>query len=356
MIFTLRLNRFVPRLAGLPSAFAAVFCMAVSTAACAAPPAIPESQFATPELVAAAKREGQFTFYTSSWVENEQEIIKAFNQRYPTIKIELMRASGGQLLTRVQSEAAVGRLGADLVDLDGRVSALKVKSLFADYAPPNAKDYDASDVVEGKFWPRSVFGWAIGYNKALITDPPKSWRELAYGQYGSKIGHVLVTTGASGWLLADFQRKQVAPDFWERLAAQKPVIFTTAPQTSSALLRGEVQIAPVFTNGLIPLTRQGAPLGIVLPPEGIPVSINAIGIPLTATHPNAAKLFLNWALSAEGQDVWVHDQGGVSLRKGSALPAGVDPKVVRLWKQPAETSPDFRVKSLKEWSALFGGS
>lgn len=318
---------------------------------------VPESSFATPELVAAAKREGRFVFYTTSWEENENEIIKAFNKRYPEIKVELIRASGGQMLARVQAEAAVGRLGADLVGLDGRVSAEAVRDHFAEYAPPNAAEYARGDVVLGKFWPRSPYGWAIGYNKALLKDPPKSWKDVATGPYAGKVGHVLVTTGASGWALAEFQRQRVQPDFWSRLAAQKPVIYNTAPQTASALLRGEVQIAPVFTNGLIPAARKGAPLGIVVPPEGIPLNVGVTGIPRTAKSPNAARLYLNWALSAEGQDFWVNDQGGVSLRKGSPLPNGVDAKASPLWQPELETTQaqtDYRVRSLQEWTRLFG--
>jgi iron(III) transport system substrate-binding protein len=35
-------------------------------------------------------------------------------------------------------------------------------------------------------------------------------------------------------------------------------------------------------------------------PEGAPMTPFAAGIPKTAAHPNAAKLFLNWCLSEEG--------------------------------------------------------
>ncbi|RDJ22421.1 extracellular solute-binding protein [Bosea caraganae] len=319
----------------------------VSAAAAAEP-------YATPALIEAARKEGKLTLYTTNWVENEQELIKAFNAKYPDIVVDVIRATGGQMFTRVQAEGATGRLEADVVDLDGRVSATGLADLFADYAPPNAADYAPSDVVAGKFWPRSVYGWAIGYNSALLNNPPNSWKALAEGPYKDVSGHVQVTAGASGWVLALFQRKEVGEDFWAKLAANKPKIYASSPQLSSALVRGEIQIAPVLTNGLIPNGRKGAPVAAVLPSEGVPVLVAAAGISRTAPHPNAARLFLNWALSAEGQALWVETQGGFSVRKGAPLPAGVAPGAIKLWQPDDAESDALRPKGLDEWAKLFG--
>ena len=65
---------------------------------------------APPELIEAAKKEGKFVYYTANFTEVEQETIKAFNKRFPFVKVELVRAPGGQLITRVKTEAAAGKL------------------------------------------------------------------------------------------------------------------------------------------------------------------------------------------------------------------------------------------------------
>ena len=72
--------------------------------------------FGSPELIAAAKKEGRLVYYTANFAEVEQEVIKAFNKRFPEIKVEMVRAPGGQLITRVKTEAAAGKLTADVVD------------------------------------------------------------------------------------------------------------------------------------------------------------------------------------------------------------------------------------------------
>ena len=59
-------------------------------------------EFASPELIAAAKKEGKLVLYTANFAEVEQVVIKEFNKRFPEIKVEMVRAPGGQLITRVR--------------------------------------------------------------------------------------------------------------------------------------------------------------------------------------------------------------------------------------------------------------
>src|SRR4029078_11601886 len=72
------------------------------------------NEFGSAELIAAAKKEGRFVFYTANFAEGEQEGIHAFNKRFPEIKVEMVRAPGGQLITRIKTEAAAGKLSADV--------------------------------------------------------------------------------------------------------------------------------------------------------------------------------------------------------------------------------------------------
>src|SRR3954465_8763296 len=66
--------------------------------------------YGTQDLIEAAKKEGKFTYYTADFTEPEQEVIKAFNKRFPFVKVELVRAPGGQLITRIKTKAAARTL------------------------------------------------------------------------------------------------------------------------------------------------------------------------------------------------------------------------------------------------------
>ena len=134
--------------------------------------------FGPPELIAAAKKEGRLVYYTANFAEVEQEVIKAFNKRFPEIKVEMVRAPGGQLITRVKTEAAAGKLAADVVDHSDRALMRDLVGLFQDYAPPNGKDYLPDSLISPKLWPRVTLVWSIAYNSALVKNPPKSWMDL----------------------------------------------------------------------------------------------------------------------------------------------------------------------------------
>ena len=45
-----------------------------------------QQEFGSPELIAAAKKEGKLVYYTANFAEVEQQVIKAFNKRFPEIR------------------------------------------------------------------------------------------------------------------------------------------------------------------------------------------------------------------------------------------------------------------------------
>ena len=172
---------------------------ALALAGLIAMPAVAQD-FGPPELIAAAKKEGRLVYYTANFAEVEQEVIKAFNKRFPEIKVEMVRAPGGQLITRVKTEAAAGKLAADVVDHSDRALMADLVGLFQDYAPPNGKDYLPESLISPKLWPRATLVWSIAYNSALVKNPPKSWRDLTKPEYANKqIGEVIAPSGGTTW-------------------------------------------------------------------------------------------------------------------------------------------------------------
>src|SRR5437763_8781480 len=168
---------------------------ALALAGLIAMPAVAQD-FGPPELIAAAKKEGWLVYYTANFAEVEQEVIKAFNKRFPEIKVEMVRAPGGQLITRVKTEAAAGKLAADVVDHSDRALMRDLVGLFQDYAPPNGKDYLPDSLISPKRWPRATLVWSIAYNSALVKNPPKSWMDLTKPEYANKqIGEVIAPSG-----------------------------------------------------------------------------------------------------------------------------------------------------------------
>ena len=101
--------------------------------------------------------------------------------------------------------------------------------------------------------------------------------------------------------------------------------------------------------------RDGAPVKVFFAPEGAPVTPFAAGIPKTAAHPNAARLFLNWCLSEEGQAMMIREIGNLtSLKVAPLYPDGFDPKVVKVWVPNYEQFVKLQREWLDEWNKIYG--
>jgi len=327
---------------------------AAVAAAFAAAPALAQ-EFGSAELIAAAKKEGKLAFYTANFAEPEQEVINAFNKRFPDIKVEMVRAPGGQLITRIKTEAAAGKLLADVVNHSDRGLMLGLEDLFQDYAPPNAADYLESARVSPKLWPSVTLGWAIAYNSELVKNPPKNWMDLLKPEYkGKLIGHVVGPSGGTTWTRAMFERQVLGEDYWTKQAALDIALYPSGAPLSDSLVRGEVSIAPLLYNVAYIKQRDGAPVEIFFPPEGVPLIPYADGVTKTAQNPNAAKLFMNWRLSREGQKFMIEQLGNLtSLKEAPAYPKGFDPKVVKVWVPKFEEFDKLREPWLADWNKAY---
>jgi iron(III) transport system substrate-binding protein len=318
-------------------------------------PAMAADEFGSPELIAAAKAEGKLVLYTANFAEVEQEVIREFNKRFPEIKIEMVRAPGGQLITRVRTEAAAGKLIADIVDHSDRGLMLPLADLFQDYAPPNAVDYDPAALVSPKFWPRLTAIWSIAYNTELVKNPPKSWWDLTKPENDKKTSQVFAQSGGTTWTRIMFERQVLGEDYWAKQAATHPVLYPSGAPMSDAMVRGEVAMGPLIYNAVVPKQKDGAPIAAVFPSEGVPANPYATGIPKTATHLNAAKLYLNWCLSKEGQTFMIKEQGNLtSLKQVPLNPPGFDPKVVKVWYPNFDQYMKLHGDWVAAWDKIFG--
>ena len=312
--------------------------------------------YGPPELIEAAKKEGKIVYYTADFTEVEQEMIKGFNKRFPFVRVEMVRAPGGQLITRIRTEAAAGKLSADAVNHSDRGLMQALVDLFQDYAPPNAADYRDDVLISPKLWPRSTLGWSIAYNTELEKNPPKSWMDLTKPEYGpKKIGQTIAPSGGTTWTRIMFERQVLGEDYWKKQAATQPVLFPSGAPTADALVRGEISIAVSLYNIVYQKKRDGAPVEIIFPPEGVPLNYYAAGVTKTAANPNAAKLFLNWSLSEEGQTFMIKELGYLTaLKKPPFNPPGYDPNVVKPWGPNFDQYVKLRNEWIEEWNKVYG--
>lgn len=308
--------------------------------------------FGDQALIEAAKAEGRLVLYTSNQIESEQELVAAFNKRFPGIKVEIVRAPGSRLATRIASELAANQLSADVIDMSDRGLMAGISSAFATYAPPNAAEYPASVKTIPNVWPKSTWGFVLVHNVAALPEGPASWADLTKPAYKGKIGVVTANSGGSTWTTTMFERKVLGDDYWHKLRANDPLVYPSGSPLASGLVRGEVVAGAAQSNSVVPMIAQGAPLKVAYPPEGVPVTVSAAGVAATARNPNAARLYLNWSLSEEGQRAWVEGQGGFSLLPSAGMPKGATAET-KLWLPDPAEYVELRNPWITEWNTLY---
>ena len=319
-------------------------------------PARPARAFTPPEaLLSAARKEGQITLFSATFTEVQQDVIAAFNKRFPFVRVNFVRASGGQLITRVKTEAASGKLDADIIDHSDRGQTKEIEALFADYAPPNAADYMPSTLVSPKLWPTLTPAWSIAWNTELVKNPPKSWMDLIKPEYAGQIGQVIGPSGGTTWTRIMFERQVLGEDYWARQAATKPKLFPSGGPLSDAVVRGEIAIAPLIYNIVYPKKKDGAPIDAIYPPEGIPIVPYGSGITKVAKNPNAARLWMDWVLSDEGQLQSLQVQGNMTALKNPPIPPDMyDPTKHKIWTPEFIPFQTLHDQWLEEWNKTYG--
>ena len=273
------------------------------------PPAVAFPQTSPdPKLIEGAKKEGEVVWYTSMVLEQSKVVIEAFQKKYPFVKGTLFRSGGGALMNKVQTEALAGRYAFDVVGGRGEmIQAFKERGLLAAYISPETKviDPDLFD-KEGFWYTYYVVPTALGFNTKLVKkeEIPKSYEELLAPKWkGRKISmdneaYLILQGLITAW------GKEKAVSYMKRLAAQDPVLTRGNTERVTMTGAGEYPLVIAYAHAVEWEKSKGTPLDwIALEP--VVVEIDPLMIGSKAPHPMAARLFLDFLLSKEGQEMLV---------------------------------------------------
>ncbi|MGH7773948.1 MAG: ABC transporter substrate-binding protein [Candidatus Binatia bacterium] len=259
-----------------------------------------------PKLVEGAKKEGKMVWYTTMTLDQSKQVVDLFEKKYPFIKPDLFRTGGGPLLNKIFTEARGGRHAWDVVVGRGEmVLPLAERKLLASYHSPETKMID-SDLVdkEGLWTAYYVNTYVLGYNTKLVKkdDVPKTYEALLNPKW--KGGQISVDNEAYGMLqgLIDVWGKEKAVSYLKKLAAQDPVVKRGNTERVQLAVAGEYALIIAYNQTIQRMTSRGAPIDWIALEPAV-VQVNPAMLAAKAPHPNAARLFLDFILSKEGQQL-----------------------------------------------------
>ncbi len=291
------------------------------TPAAVAPPAAEEKEEKAKspleELVAAAKAEGGvINSYgmPETWA-NYGEIFAAFEQKYG-IRQQDIDMGASVVLARMREENASKN---DIADLKPAFAAqLASEGLTLDYKVSCWDKWPEGQKGEGKdgsVWYaayKGTLGWIV--NTTLVDKVPRTWKELNDPAYKGLVSYLDPRATGTGINTVEAAAYAVSGDPYNYEAGaqflaelhKNGIIASVDPKVDvSKFQRGEVAILINFDYNLLKWKEDlGIPAEVVIPEDGTVASGGGVVAARNAPHPNTAKLFLEFLLCGEGQQLY----------------------------------------------------
>lgn len=257
-------------------------------------------------LLDGAKKEGQVVFYASMEAPSAQRLAAGFERRYPFIKVETTRIGSERMATRLIAEAQARKVRADVVHQSAfDFYGVLQKGLFDSYLSPERAMIPTDYRDDKGLWVMaSATLNVIAYNKKMVAaaDAPKSFWDLTAAKWK---GQLLMDDNESKWMagMMQYYGEAKTVELLKMLAGQD-IQFRTGHSTIQTLLAAGERAAVVvaFANGVDRLKRESAPIEWIAPEPVIGLTFGT-SVVKDAPHPNAARLFNDFLLSREGQEI-----------------------------------------------------
>jgi len=312
-------------------------------------------------LIEAAKKEGKVVWYTSMALPSSTALADLFMKKYKGIEVEVHRTGSQRVLQRVMQEVSAGIKNADVIHTSdaGHFVLLKEKGLLMRYVPKGSESFpDGFKDKAGFYYGMRATLSPIAYNPKIISEKeaPRTWKDLLDSKWRGKMvtahpgysgvimTHVLALVNVYGW------------EYFRELAKNKLHLVQSANDPAGVVASGE---RPVGVNGTeyfyYKMMKQGNPIQIVYPKEGIPLIVSPTAIAKDAPHPNAAKLFTDFIFSKEAQQMLADKEGLYTGHPEVTYPKD-KPKLneLNLWGVDADELEKRNAEIKKRFVEFFG--
>lgn len=266
---------------------------------------------------AAASGSNELTVYTAF---PEAEVVYYFNkfEEETGIKVNYIRLSAGEMLTRVEAEKDNPQ--ASLMfggSTDNYISAVD-KDLLEPYQSPELENTPESYLDPTETWnPIYVGCIAFACNQEWFEEQgleyPTSWDDLLDPAYKGEIimAHP-ATSGTAYTVLATLVQLMGDDDVWTYLSelnnnmSQYTKSGSAAP---NAVAMGEAAIALTFSHDGLQPTAEGYPIELSFPSDGTGYEVGATALIKNgpADEQENAKKFIDWICSADGQNCYAEN-------------------------------------------------
>jgi ABC-type Fe3+ transport system substrate-binding protein len=279
--------------------------------------------------VEAAKKEGPVVVYGAQVPQAMDGVNKGFEKKYG-IKVEYWRGSSTQVAERALSEFRAGKPGYDVVEGNRGVQLImRDEGLFAKFIPPSSDKFPAKfKEKDGMITPWRALPISILYNTELVkpNEVPKTLDDLLNPKWTGKLSvpdptrHT--TTAQFLWNLSKLKGDKWL-DYVKALAKQKPILVESLAPVTTTIIKGEALVGIAYIKYV---KQYKGPVNYVLMDKYL-TDPNYMSLSAKTARPNAAKLYIDFICSPEGQKLTA-EEGEFPMLPGIVPPIKDAEKVV----------------------------
>ncbi|WP_265517469.1 ABC transporter substrate-binding protein [Nitratireductor luteus] len=297
--------------------------------------------------------------YTSQPDADAAETVDAFMAANPGIEVEIFRSGTSDLMTKLAAEFAAGSPQPDVLLIADAVSmeTLKKDDRLMPYPEANVEGFEETAYdADRTYFGSKLITTGIAYNTAA-EQKPEHWSDLTGEAYkGLTIMPSPLYSGAAAYMLSAFvNRDDLGWDYFETLQQNGHVAVRGNGAVLKSVASGEKAYGMLVDFMAMNAKKDGSPIEFVFPEEGVTAVTEPVAIMSTAKNPDAAKKFVDFILSDEGQKLALK-QGYLpakpSVGRPDWLPEGTEVKIMSVDVEKVVEEID---ENKKKFSTMFGG-
>lgn len=252
-----------------------------------------------------SKETNALVLWSAAAEDEAQALVVKFNEKYPAIKVSVIRAGSGELLTRLNAEQP--RPKGDILLGIAKESFDGAYEFFRGYKAANHASIGAN-VRDTAALPR-YYGFSMPLQAFMVNtkllkpaDYPSSWADLINPKYKKEL--ILANPALSGSAYAQLYMvyKLYGNEFVKKMA--KNATFTASSTVGpESVARGEYAITVTGEGNIAKYIGEGAPVTFVYPKDGTGARFDASGIIANGPNPRSAELFMDFLTSQDAYKI-----------------------------------------------------
>lgn len=306
------------------------------------------------DLVRGAKKEGKVVFWSSMRVEDSRALAAGFEAKYPFIKVDIFRAGGEQIVNRAMAEHLAGKTTYDVLNAFA-LKVLQNKGLLQPYAAPEAAHYATGFKDPQNYWVSLYSGYnVIGYNTKLVSkaDAPRNWDDLLHPRWKGKLGMDDEEYFWHAGMLKHWGQEK-GKKYMDALSRQGLQFRNGHALLADLLSLGEFPVVVVvYPDHIEQMKAKGQTVEWVKTSDPILVNLAPVAVAAKAPQPNGAKLFMNYSISKEGQEILQKARRASARHDVNPMVPDMDPRKLKL--VPLDPEIPTNPEHVREFRRVFG--